>query len=122
MDAGVIAKNVVGNLLGHAGQQLEVEPRLQLRKKALRSPAFFHEQILQPGAIAALAQSLLVAEDLRHRSATRTAWCGSTKASRRTREMRLIRKAPANAQRVANFVLVLHRREANIVNLRMTAP
>ena len=84
MNADVVAEDVVGHLLRHAGIELEAEPRLQLGEEALRRPALAHEEILQPRAVAALAQPLLVAEDLRHAATTRTAWSGRTKASRRT--------------------------------------
>src|SRR3974390_3019894 len=63
MDADMIAKDLIGNGLGARRQKFELDARLELFKKALGSPAFFHEEVLEACAIAALAQDLLVTKD-----------------------------------------------------------
>ena len=52
MNARMVAEDVLGNLLGHAGQQREVESRLQFCKKTLGGPAFFQKEILHAGLAA----------------------------------------------------------------------
>ena len=73
MNAGVIAQNLVGHLLGHSGQQRKVEPRLEFSQKALGRPALLEEEVFQTGALAVFAQALLVAKNLRYGVLTRTA-------------------------------------------------
>jgi hypothetical protein len=62
----MVAEDIVGHLLGRAGQQLEFEPRLKLGEKAVSGPAFLQEEVLEAGFVAVFAQALLLAEDLRH--------------------------------------------------------
>ena len=68
------------------------------------------KEILHAGAFAALAQSLLVAEDLGHRANHAHRLVGQDKGIQTDCEMRLVREAATDAQRVANFAVVLHRR------------
>jgi len=43
MNANVVAKGVIGHLLGYPGKQREIKPRLEFGKEALGGPAFLHK-------------------------------------------------------------------------------
>jgi hypothetical protein len=111
-----------GHLLGHAGQQLEVEPRLEFGEEALGGPAFFQEEVLDAGAVAAFAQALLVAEDFGDGANDADGLIGQDEGVEANGEMGLVGEAAADAQRVADFAVVLHGGEANVVDLRIAAP
>ena len=60
----MIAKNIGRERLHRRpASKLETDARLEFGKEALGSPAFLHEEVFHAGAVATLAQSLLVAED-----------------------------------------------------------
>ena len=63
MDAGMVAKDIARDLLFARGKQREVEARLQFCQEAVGGPALLHEEVFEAGAIAAFAQTLLLAED-----------------------------------------------------------
>ncbi len=62
----MVSKNIFRNPLRRRWIELESNLRLQFVKKALGSPSFAHEQVLHSRSVSALAQYLLIAEDLRH--------------------------------------------------------
>ena len=110
MNAGVVAEDVVGNLLGRGGQQREVEPRLQLGEKTIGGPAFFQEEVLHAGLVAVFAQALLLAEDFGDGARHADRLIGKNEGIEANGEMRLLGEAAADAQRVADLAVVLRSR------------
>jgi hypothetical protein len=112
------SRRVVGHLLGHAGEQLKSSAGLEFGEEALGGPAFFHEEVLEAGAIAAFAQALLVAEDFSNAARHTDGLIGKNEGVEAHGEMRLVRQAAAHAQRVADLRRrALAGREANVVDL-----
>ena len=122
VNAGVVAVDVVGNLLRRGGQQGEVKPRLQLGQKALGGPAFLEEEVLHAGLGAVFAQFLLAAEDLRHGARDADDLIGQNKGIQAHGQVRLFGEAAADAHRVANLAVELGRSEGNVVDLRVRTP
>src|ERR1700693_1143622 len=64
MDADMIAVNIVGHRLLYRRIELVAKPAVQVSQKGLGRPSFAEKQMLHPRAVAALAQSLLIAKEL----------------------------------------------------------
>ena len=122
MNAGVVAQNFVRHLLRHSGQQREVEPRLQFGQKALSGPAFFEEEVLHACALAIFAQALLIAKDLRNCANHADGLMRQDEGVQANCKMRFGGESASDAQRVADFAVEFHRRQADIVDLRISAP
>ena len=99
MNANMIAKSFVGHNLGAPGSKLKLRRDCNSVKERFGGPAFFHEEILQTGAIAAFAQHLLVAEDLCDGADNGHSLLGQHECIETNREMRLVGEPAANAQR-----------------------
>ncbi len=78
---------------------------MQLIEKAFGRPALAHEQVFQARALAAFAQSLLIAEDLGDAAHDTHRLIGPDKRIEPHGKMRLVRKPSAHAQRVAHFAV-----------------
>ena len=108
--------------------RIELEPDLLLHRgqHALRSPAVLHKQVLDARMGAALPQRLLLAEDLAYRLHRRIGLVLRHKRIQADGEMRLGRKPSTHTQAIANLFLAvldaLQRGQANVIDLRITAP
>ena len=118
----MIAKHFVGNVLGNPRQQLEIDARLEFFQEPFGGPAFFHEEILEAGAIAAFAQDLLVAKDLCDCVHHAHRLLGKDESVQTDGKMRLIGEPSADADSEANLTIMLHRREGDVVDLGIGAP
>ncbi len=122
MNAGVVAEDVAGHASSPAGQKREIETRLEFGEESLGGPAFFHEEVLEAGAIAALAQALLVAEDFSDGANYGDGLMRQQEGVEAHGEMRLVGEAAADAQRVADLAVACGGREADVVDLGIGAP
>src|SRR5580700_11954194 len=103
MNAHMVAEDVVWNDFLDAGIQFVTDAGLNFVEKAIRGPAFSHEEILEASAVAAFAQTLLVAEDLRDGANDRCGLIGQHERVETNAEVRFIGKPSADADRVTDF-------------------
>jgi hypothetical protein len=103
MNASMIPENIVGNAFLDRRSQFVTDTVLNLIEKAIAGPSLLHKEVFQAGAIPALAQSLLVPEDFRNRANNRRSLLGWYKSIQPNRQMRLVGKAAADPDRVANL-------------------
>ena len=95
---------------------------MEFGQKSLGRPAFFNEEIFHAGALAAFAQTLLVAENFGYAANDSDGLVGKNKSVQPHGDMRLPRESAADAKRVANLAVMLYRGKANVVDLRIAAP
>jgi hypothetical protein len=95
---------------------------LQDFEEALRRPALAQEEVLHAGAVAALAQPLLLAEDLDNAAHHGTAWSSLNKCVEFDRQMRVGGKAAAHAHGIADFFAAPDGGQGDVVDLRIGAP
>ena len=119
MNAGVVAEDIVGDLLGRSGKQFEVKARVKLSKETFGGPAFLEEEILHAGFVAVFAQMLLVAKDLCCSARHADSLIGKNKCIEANGQMRFLGESSADTQRVANLAIVLSGRESDVVDLRV---
>ncbi len=100
----------------------EGESRLEFLEEALGGPAFLGKEVLEPGAVAAFAQSLLVAEDFRDGFDDAQSLVGKYEGIKAQRKMRFIGETAAYAKRVANLAVMFRGSERNVVDLGIGAP
>ena len=122
MNAHVVAKDVVRNLFRNTGQQLEVEPRLKLGKKAVRGPSLLEKKMFEPCAVTAIAQSLLLAKYLGNGSHRAHGLIGKDEGVKTDGQVRIGGEAATYAQRVTHFAVVLDSSQADVVDLRVSTP
>src|SRR5512146_707745 len=122
MNTNVVAQNIVRHLLFDAGSDLEVDTRLKLSKEALCRPAFTQEQVLEAGAVTALTQNILIAEDFSNGTRYRYSLLRQHERIKPNRQVRLVRQAAANAQRKTRLSIAHSRRKRNVVDLGIGAP
>ena len=122
MNAGMIAKDIAGDVFFACREQREIDARLQLVLEALGVQPSFMKRYFSARAIAALAQPLLLAEDFGHGANNANSLIGPHEDVEPNREMRLVRQAAADAQRIAQLAVALCRRETNVVDLGISAP
>ncbi len=83
-----------GTILRDGRIEVEFEADSKFVEEAVGGPAFFHEEILDAGAVAAFAQALLIAEDFGDGANDGERLSGSTKASRRTARWGSLERPP----------------------------
>src|ERR1035438_8006430 len=78
--------------------------------------------MLHSGAVAALAQTLLIAEQFRNGAHDANCLIGQDECIEAHCKLRIGRKGSAHTERVANLAIMLNGSEADVIDLRMSAP
>ena len=127
-DADVVAIDVVGNhiLVNRRGVEFAAELRFDRFQHGLRGPAVAHEEVLDAGAGAVLAQLGLLLEDAQHGFHYRIGLVLRDEGGDAHSDVRLGRKASTDAQRVTDLFqsidLAPDCGKRNAVDLRIRAP
>src|SRR6185437_13716936 len=105
MNADMIAKVLVGNLLRDARRHAERDARLHLFEEPFRVPALAQKKVFEAGAVTASPQHHLIAEDFGDSLSRGRHLLGRKESVKTNSEVRLIGEADAHAEREANFSL-----------------
>ena len=124
MNTHVIAVDVVGRDLGHRRLELLAEAPLELRLEPVHRPAMVQEEELETGLLAILSKDIAVTEDLRDALDHREGLPPRHERVEPLGEMRIGGEPAAHPHRKAGQagVRVAHRRQTDIVDLRVRAP
>ena len=82
---------------------------MEFTEESFGRPAFFHEEVFEAGAIAAFAQALLIAEDFSDGANCGDGLVRKQEGVEAYGDMRLVREAAADAQRVADLAVACWR-------------
>ena len=122
----MVPVNIDWGFFRHRGVKPESDAPLQFRLEAFRRPALFLEEEFEPGRLAALAQDVRVAEDLRDPLDYRNDLVPPRESIKSHSEVRVGGESAADSRRKADFRMSIacagDRRQANIVDFRIGAP
>src|SRR5437763_10404485 len=124
VDPDVVAVDVVGRVVAHAGRQRHTEPFLDRAEEPCRREAVLQEQELEPRLLAVLAEGVRVAEDLGDRAQHRKRLMPGDERVEGQRQVRVGREATPDAHGEPDLARarVTLSREADVVDLGVRAP
>ena len=122
----MIAINVRRFYFARGGFELEPKTRIQLGEKRIGGPALLGEEMFQAGALAALAQAILIAENFSDGLDGAHDLLRPHESVETNGEMRIGGKPAADAQRKSDFFLAVGEAfdggQADVVNFGIRTP
>src|ERR1700678_4240787 len=126
LDSGMIAINVGGLGFSRGGFELEPESGIQLGEKRIGGPTVLGEEMLQAGALAALAQAILITKNFSDGLDGAHHLFGPNEGVETNGEMRISGKTAADAQRESDFFFAVGEAfdgsQTDVINFGIRAP